>query len=403
MADAMSAWLDRHAEAQVAFLAALVRQPSDNPPGDCAAHGELTAGLIEAMGLAVERLPVSEAECRAVGMVSAINLVVRHRFGPGPTVALNAHGDVVPPGDGWRHDPYGAEVEDGRIYGRGIAVSKSDVATYLFALRALIETGAKLNGTVELHVTYDEEVGGRIGPAWLISQGHSRPDFAICPGFSYDVVVAHNGCLQLEVTVRGKSAHAAWPDTGIDALQGALPILNALYGLRPELAKRRSKVDGIDTATLVVGRIDGGTNTNVVPDKVSLRLDRRIIPEEDAAAAETELRQVINAAAPPDVQVAVDRLLLAWPLTPSAGSDRLAGLLQRHGSRILGQPVGRVGVPIYADARHYAEAGIPTVMYGAGPKNPLDANGHRADERIELKDLRLATEVVACAVADLLL
>jgi acetylornithine deacetylase/succinyl-diaminopimelate desuccinylase-like protein len=358
---------------------------------------------MEGMGLHIERLPVPAAECRAVGMVSATNLVVRHRFGPGPTVALNAHGDVVPPGDGWRHNPYGAEVEDGWMYGRGIAVSKSDIATYLFALRTLIETGAKLNGTVELHVTFDEEVGGRIGPAWLLANGHSRPDFAICPGFSYDVVVAHNGCLQLEVTVRGKSAHAAWPDTGIDALQGALPILNALYGLRPELTKRRSKVDGIDTATLVVGRIDGGTNTNVVPDKVCLRLDRRIIPEEDAAAAETELRQVIDTAAPPDVQVAVDRLLLARPLTPSAGSDRLAGLLQQHGSRILGQPVGRVGVPIYADARHYAEAGIPTVMYGTGPKDPLDANGHRADERIELKDLRLATEVVACTLADLLL
>lgn len=402
MADAISAWLDRQAEAQAAFLAALVRQPSDNPPGDCAPHGELTAGLIEAMGLTVERLPVPAAECQAVGMVSAVNLVVRHRFGPGPTVALNAHGDVVPPGDGWRHDPYGAEVEDGWMYGRGIAVSKSDIATYLFALRALIETGAKLQGAIEVHIAYDEEVGGRIGPAWLLRNGHSKPDFAICPGFSYDVVVAHNGCLQLEITVRGRSAHAAWPETGVDALRGALPILNALYGMRPKLARRRSKVDGIDAATLVIGRIDGGTNTNVVPDKVCLRLDRRVIPEEDIEAAEAELRVAIAAAATADIQVTVGRLLLARPLKPSPASERLAGLLQRHGGRVLGQPVGRVGVPIYADARHYAKAGIPTVMYGAGPKDPLDANGHRADERIELRDLRLATEVVARAVADLL-
>jgi acetylornithine deacetylase/succinyl-diaminopimelate desuccinylase-like protein len=396
------AWLDAEAQAQIDFLAALVRQPSDNPPGDCAAHGKLTGDLIEAMGLTVERLPVPAAECRAVGMVSATNLVVRHRFGPGPTVALNAHGDVVPPGDGWRHDPYGAEVENGWMYGRGIAVSKSDIATYLFALRALIASGAKLKGTVELHVTYDEETGGRIGPAWLLAEGHSKPDYAICPGFSYDVVVAHNGCLQLEITVRGKSAHAAWPDTGIDAMQGALPILNAIYGLRPALAERRSKVDGIDTATVVVGRIDGGTNTNVVPDKVILRLDRRIVPEEDATAAEAELRALVAQAAPADVQVSVELLLLARPLTPTPESQRLAELLQRHGAQVLGQPVGRVGVPIYADARHYAEAGIPTVMYGAGPKDPLDANGHRADERIELKDLRAATEVVACAIAELL-
>lgn len=400
----IAAWLDAQTDAQVGFLAALVRAPSDNPPGDLASHAAMTADLIEAMGLAVERLPVPAADCAAVGMVSATNLVVRHRFGSGPTVALNAHGDVVPPGDGWTHDPYGAEVDaEGWMHGRGIAVSKSDIATYLFALRALIATGAGLNGTVELHVTYDEETGGRIGPARLLAEGHSRPDFAICPGFSYDVVVAHGGCLQLEVTVRGRSAHAAWPETGVDALRGALPILQALYDLNTDLATQRSKVPGIAHPTLVVGRIDGGTSTNVVPDRVSLRLDRRIIPEEDPDAAEAVIRDVVAAAAPAEVQVAVQRLLLARPMPLLPGAERLAEPLKAHASRILGQPVGEVGVPIYADARHYTEAGVPTVMYGAGPKDPLQANGHRADERIRLSDLRAATEVVACALADLLL
>ncbi|MEQ9642262.1 MAG: M20/M25/M40 family metallo-hydrolase [Alphaproteobacteria bacterium] len=400
----IAAWLDTQCEAQVAFLAALVRAPSDNPPGDLAAVGAMTADLIERMGLSVERLPVPAADCAAVGMISATNLIVRHRFGPGPVVALNAHGDVVPPGDGWTHDPYGAEVDaEGWMYGRGIAVSKSDIATYLFALRALIETDAALNGTVELHVTYDEETGGRVGPAWLLSHGHSEPDLAICPGFSYDVVVAHGGCLQLEVTVRGKSAHAAWPETGVDALRGAMPILQALYDLNHDLAKQRSKVPGIACPTLVVGRIDGGTNTNVVPDRVSLKLDRRLIPEEDPKAAEATLRELIATAAPAAVQVGVERLLLARPMPLLPGAERLSEPLKKHAARVLGQPVGEAGVPIYADARHYTEAGIPTVMYGAGPKSPLEANGHRADERIRLTDLRAATEVVACALADLLL
>ncbi len=400
----IATWLDAQADAQVAFLTALVRAPSDNPPGDLAGHGAMTADLIERMGLSVERLPVPDADCAAVGMVSATNLIVRHRFGDGPTVALNAHGDVVPPGDGWSHDPYGAEVDaEGWMYGRGIAVSKSDIATYLFALRALIETGARLNGTLELHVTYDEEVGGRIGPGLLLAKGHSDPDFAICPGFSYDVVVAHGGCLQLEVTVRGRSAHAAWPETGIDALRGTMPILQAIYDLNHELAKQHSKVEGIASPTVVVGRIDGGTNTNVVPDRVSLRLDRRIIPEEDPEAAEDALRALIAEAAPADVQVSVERLLLARPMPFLAGAERLSEPLKRHAARVLDQPVGEAGVPIYADARHYTEAGIPTVMYGAGPKDPLEANGHRADERIRLTDLRAATEVVACALADLLL
>ena len=114
-------------------------------------------------------IPFPPRAVTANGMVSCTNLVVRARFGSGrgPTVALNAHGDVVPPGQGWTADPYGAEVRDGVMYGRGVAVSKSDFATYAFALRALqaaAAAGARLDGAVELHFTYDEEVGGAIGP-----------------------------------------------------------------------------------------------------------------------------------------------------------------------------------------------------------------------------------------------
>ncbi|MGR9902779.1 M20/M25/M40 family metallo-hydrolase, partial [Escherichia coli] len=93
------------------------------------------------------------------------NLIVRRPYGDGgPTLALNAHGDVVPPGEGWTHDPYGGEVADGRIYGRAAAVSKSDFASYIFATRALESLGAALRGAVELHFTYDEEFGGVLGP-----------------------------------------------------------------------------------------------------------------------------------------------------------------------------------------------------------------------------------------------
>ena len=153
---------------QCAFLAALVETPSDNPPGDCAPHGERAAALLEGLGFTVERHPVLEALARGNGMISATNLVVRRKFGakdsPHPVIALNAHGDVVPPGEGWTVDPYGAEIRDGMMYGRGVAVSKSDFATYSFALLALMEADVPLNGTVELHFTYDEEAGGAIGP-----------------------------------------------------------------------------------------------------------------------------------------------------------------------------------------------------------------------------------------------
>ena len=142
-------FLIRERSRQIAFLAELVRVPSDNPPGDCQAHAEHAARLIEALGLTVERHKVPDALVAANGMVSATNLVVRHRFGAdpaqgGPVVALNAHGDVVPPGTGWTKDPYGAEIVDGWMYGRGVAVSKSDFATYVWALLALRASGAAL-------------------------------------------------------------------------------------------------------------------------------------------------------------------------------------------------------------------------------------------------------------------
>ena len=227
--DIIRATLEAEHEAQVRFLAELVKVPSDNPPGDCAAHGERAAALLEELGFTVERHPVPGETVEAAGMITATNLIVRKKFGEGPVIALNAHGDVVPPGEGWTKDAYGAEIEDGWMYGRGVAVSKSDFATYTYALialeRAAAATGTTLNGTVELHFTYDEEAGGEIGPRWLIDQGLTKPDLSIGAGFSYNVVTAHNGCLHLEVTVDGKSAHAAMPFTGHDALEAANAIL----------------------------------------------------------------------------------------------------------------------------------------------------------------------------------
>ncbi len=394
----------RRFPAQTKFLADLVRCPSDNPPGDCAPLAARAASLLEGLGFAVERHPVPAAEAQACGMISVTNLVVRRRFGPGPTIALNAHGDVVPPGAGWTQDPYGAAVIDGAMYGRGVAVSKSDISTYAFALLALAECGAPLAGTVELHVTADEETGGAIGPKWLLERSISRVDYALAAGFSYAIVTAHNGCLHLEVEISGRQAHAALPDTGVDAIEAATDVLAALYRHRRGYAARRSAVEGIQSPTLVVGLIQGGINTNVVPDRVVLRLDRRIIPEERAEAAEQELREVIATAmaAHPQARCAIRRILLALPLAPLPGIERLVEPLMRHGSRIMGAPVKPQGVPLYTDARHYAASGIPTALYGAGPRSIGEANAHGADEHLRLDDLLKATEVVANLLLDLM-
>jgi len=410
LSESVSCFVDREFEREVAFLAELVKVPSDNPPGDCAAHARRTHALLEQLGFAVETDAVPPAAVQAVGMRSATNLIVRHRFGAGPTVALNAHGDVVPPGLGWSCDPYAATIVEGphgpAMVGRGAAVSKSDFATYTFALLALrnaVANGLPLGGSVELHFTYDEESGGDIGPRRLLDEGLTRPDYVIAAGFSYAVVNAHNGCLHLEVTVEGKQAHAAIPDSGVDALEAANAILAALYGSRSALIARHSRVPGISTPTLNVGLIRGGINTNVVPDRVVFRLDRRIIPEESPADVEAQLRDLVRASAGafPQANVAVNRVLLALPLAPHPACEKISSAIQHHARAVLGCDVPVTGVPLYTDARHYAARGIPVVLYGAGPRTLLEANAHNADETIRLSDLRAATKIVAMAVATL--
>ena len=411
----LDAWVDAHFDDEVRFLQALVQVPTDTPPGNNAPHAERTAQLLQGFGLAADAYPVPAAEVQAYGLQSITNLVLRRRYADGgPVVGLNAHGDVVPPGEGWTHDPYGGEVVDGKLYGRASAVSKSDFATYTFALRALEALGAplgpggqplvRLRGGVDLIFTYDEEFGGELGPGRLLAQGLVKPDFLLAAGFSYQVVTAHNGCLQMAVTVHGKMAHAAIPDTGVDALQGAVAILNALYAQNALYKAIRSQVPGITHPYLNVGRIEGGTNTNVVPGKVVFKLDRRMVPEENPADVEAAVRRVIAeaAAACPGITVEIQRLLLAESLQPQPGNAPLVAALQKHGEAVFGEPIPTSGTPLYTDVRLFGAHGIPAAIYGAGPRTVLESNAKRADEHLVLDDLRRATKVVARTLLELL-
>ncbi|NYS13614.1 M20/M25/M40 family metallo-hydrolase [Achromobacter xylosoxidans] len=401
----LDAWVDAHFDEEVRFLQELVRVPTDTPPGNNAPHAVRTAELLRGFGLQAESHPVPADEVRAYGMESITNLIVRREYGAGGRrVALNAHGDVVPPGDGWEHDPYGAQIEDGCLYGRAAAVSKSDFASFTFALRALEAVARPSQGAVELHFTYDEEFGGLLGPGWLLRQGLTKPDLLIAAGFSYEVVTAHNGCLQMEVTVHGKMAHAAIPATGVDALQGAVAIMNALYAQNACYREITSRVEGISHPYLNIGRIEGGTNTNVVPGKVVFKLDRRMIPEENAAEVESDIRRIIGeaAAATPGIRVEIKRLLLANAMRPLPGNQPLVDAIRRHGQELFGESIPAMGTPLYTDVRLYAEAGIPGVIYGAGPRTVLESHAKRNDERVVLEDLRRATKVIARTLADLL-
>jgi succinyl-diaminopimelate desuccinylase len=406
---ALDAWIDSHFDEQVRFLQELVRVPTDTPPGNNAPHALRTAELLKQFGFDAEEHAVPSADVQAAGMQSITNLVVRRHYGEGPVIGMNAHGDVVPPGEGWTHDPYGGEVVAGKLYGRASAVSKCDFSTFAFATRALeslkLPLDVPLKGAVELYFTYDEEFGGELGPGWLLDKGIIKPDLLIAAAFSYQVITGHNGCLQMEVTVHGKMGHAAVPDTAVDALQAATKILNALYHQNLLYKQVTSQVQGITHPYLNVGFIQGGTNTNVVPGKVVLKLDRRMIPEENPTAVEVNIRQVIADAVAQSAGITVDvkRILLARALQPLPGNQALVTSLCKNASAVLGERIEASGTPLYTDARLFCERGIPAVLYGCGPRTVLESNAKRADEHIELEDLRRATKVIARTLADLLI
>lgn len=404
-------WIDNHFDEQIAFLSELVKVPTDTPPGNNTPHALKTAQLLEGFGMSAKKIPIPEDVVKRAGLESITNLIVRREYGAGPTIALNAHGDVVPPGEGWTHNPYGAEIVDGVMYGRATAVSKCDFSTFTFAVRALESLNTKLNGNIELHFTYDEEFGGELGPGWLLDHNLTKPDLMIAAGFSYQVITAHNGCLQLEVTIHGQMAHAAIPDSGVDALQGALPVLQKLFEQNILYKKITSSVEGITHPYLNIGKIDAGTNTNVIPGKVVFKLDRRMIPEEDPTQVEENLRNLIietvdhyNSTLNTEKQIRVDikRILLARSMRPLPGNAPLVNAIQKHAKTILHEDIPALGTPLYTDVRLYTEHGVPGVIYGAGPRTVLESHAKRADERLVLEDLRAATKIIARTLADLL-
>jgi acetylornithine deacetylase/succinyl-diaminopimelate desuccinylase-like protein len=154
----------------------------------------------------------------------------------------------------------------------------------------------------------------------------------------------------------------------------------------------------------------GGTNTNVIPGKVVLKIDRRMIPEEDPAEVEASLRHTIAQAAasfnPPrggkEITVDVKRLLLSRAMKPLPGNRPLVDAIQTHAQAVLGESIPAIGTPLYTDVRLYAERGIPGVIFGAGPRTVLESHAKRADERLDLNDLRAATKIVARTLFDLL-
>jgi succinyl-diaminopimelate desuccinylase len=393
------AWLTSHRDDLVNFLIDLVRIPSDNPPGDCSAIADRVEAEFRRLGVESERHDVPRGAWPPASTVLGW-------LGPrtlSPVILLNAHADVIPPGEGWTADPYEGAVIDGRIVGRGAAVSKSDVASYTYALAGARELLGAVPSAAVVAITSDEESGGALGPGWLLNAHGLRPQRAICAGSTHSVGVAHNGCVQGRIRIVGRTAHAAMPWEGIDAVRLAHCVLSRLYEEDAALREQPSSIAGIRCPTLTVTKVAGGEMQGVTAGSAEIWFDRRVLPDEDVQAAVERLQFLVASLdAESEGSLEFRPILVAQPLRPAERQAELVELIQHEASRVLGQEVEARGVPIFTDARWFSAVGVPTVIYGAGPADPAEARGHAADENVAIDDLVHATEIVARVLLRLL-
>ncbi len=336
---------------QFDFLSALVRQPSDNPPGEFQDIIDHLMSQFRKLGFSILRHPDPvghENGDDGTDNNGLTNLIVRHKFGKGPIVAFVANVDTAKAGGDWTHDPYGGDIVERHMYGRGVSGAKGTLAAYVFALLALRECASDLMGTIELHITFDGETGGDQGPRWLLANKLVAPDFAIAPGPADCLVTSACGRLFLEVEINGRAAVASNPGAGIDTLDAAARVMSAIYNLRPHYAEITSDIEGIGSPTAIVTEVSGGESPRHIAAKTIVKIDRRILPEENPVKVERELTTLIgkNVVQVKDMLCKVRRTYQTPAMLPQKGTDCLIDAFQRQASDVFGAPLPVIGTAL---------------------------------------------------------
>ena len=414
-ADRVLAAVEAIQDEAVAFTSALIRIPTINPPGECYEDCARFIGqTLGALDFAIE-YHAAEGRPEHTRTHPRVNVIgTRAGRTARPLVHLNGHFDVVPAGNGWTVDPFGGEVREGRIWGRGACDMKAGIAAAVFAVEAIRRAGVALNGSVEISGTVDEESGGFAGVAWLAEQGRisaDRTDFAIIPEPLYvdRICIGHRGVYWFEVQTRGRIAHGSMPFHGVSAIDHLGLVLERMRTeLQPALARRRTEMPvippGARQATLNVNGISGGQpvdgiQTPCVADRCRAVFDRRFLLEEGFDRTRAEIVDLLDGLARevPGFSYDLRDLMVVHPTRTPDGSP-VIGALERALQRVLGRS-SLVASPGTYDQKHFARiAGVPhCVAYGPGI---LDL-AHQPDEYCDITDLMDATRVIALAVLEL--
>ena len=379
-------------EEVIAFHRGLVRIPSVNPPGD----------VRDAIDYCEEPLREAGFATRLVSMDETMpSLIAELGNDNGPTLGFNAHVDVVPTGErsAWKFDPFGAEISEGRIYGRGAGDDKASVTAQIMAGLALARSGVALKGKLVVNEVADEEAGGFKGAGFIAENDLFTPDFMIVGEQTMnEVALGEKGASPTTITVRGRTAHGALPWEGANAIEAMAEIIVALRReYWPVIGQRTSPYFHPSSGS--VNLFTGGVKTNVVPDFAEIYVDRRLVPGEDPEVVIDEVREIaVRAVADmPGIEVEVDQRWKGSSATLSAEDSPLVQAMASANSK-LGLSTNLRGFSMATDGRFFAWKGIPTIIYGPG--DPKLA--HIPDEWIGIDELLHATRAYTLAAVALL-
>jgi succinyl-diaminopimelate desuccinylase len=380
----LTAWIDAHRDEIVELLRDLVRIPSIT--GDEARIGSFVADYCRDLGFAINI--VEEIPGRP-------NIIAILDSGlPGPTLLLNDHLDMIPPGplEAWTYPPFAAEIHDGQVFGRATIDTKSGLTTILATAKAIVSCRFPFRGILKLIFSCDEEVGGRHGMQYLGALGLIRADLAlVTEPTSMQVEIATKGRLNFEIVTHGLATHGARPWLGHNAIEDMMAVIAELQKLGATLRNRTDPVLG--SASLNVGIIEGGTVPNMVPNRCRIEVDRRVLPSEHPDDAESEIRSLLDSLSGriPGFNYEFRRLLW-WPGYAIPHDEPIIALMSDAVESVTGKRPQVRGKDAGTDASWInLLGGIPVVMFSPGD-GPRAMN---ANESVSIDELIAATKVVA--------
>ena len=420
--DRLNAAVTARRDDLAALCADLVRIPTLNPPGlHYREICDVLAARLERSGFEVEMIRARGAPADSDAH-PRWNLVARRAGArPGDCVHFNGHHDVVEVGHGWTVDPFGGEIRDGRVYGRGACDMKGGLAASIVAAEAFVATCPDFAGAIEISATADEESGGYGGVAYLAEHGWfdpARVQHVIIPEpLNKDrICLGHRGVWWAEIETRGRIAHGSMPFLGDCAVRHMGAVLAEMEEtLFPLLAGRHTAMpvvpEGARSSTLNINAIHGGAPEQpadytglpapCVPDRCRVTIDRRFLIEEDIADVKAEITAMMERvkARRPSFAYEVRDLFEVQPTMTDRDAPVVATVAQAI-EKVLARAPDYVVSPGTYDQKHIDRIGRlhNCIAYGPGI---LDL-AHQPDEWVGIDDMVDSARVMALTLAELL-